>query len=539
MANRLPIPGQDAGQWGDILNGFLLQAHYTDGSLKPISQSGISNLTTDLSAINNSVSAAQTTAQQALTTAQQAASATIADGAVSKQKLSTSVQTSLDKADSAYVKPPAGIPTTDLTTSVQTSLSLADTALQAAPVSSVAGKTGVVTLTKADVGLSNIDNTADANKPVSVATQSALNAKANTTDVYTKSQADTLLGAKANSSSLASVATSGDYADLTNKPSIPAAQVNADWNATSGVAQILNKPTIPTIPVTSVNTKTGDVVLTASDVGAATAAQGALADSAVQKASGLNRLYARNSSGVETTIGFGETASTGTIPFRGATSGTFSVAAPTDGTHVATKNYVDTALTAKADSSALATVATSGSYNDLTNKPTIPTAAVNSVAGRTGDVTLAKADVGLGNVDNTSDVNKPVSTAVQTALSSKVSTVSGQWKLYATDTSGAQITLGYTSDAVEWTVAQRGTGGILSVGTPTAAAHATTKAYVDSANALKAPLASPTFTGTVTVPTPTNGTDAATKAYVDTAISGSSGGGTSTALTIAYAIALG
>lgn len=26
---------------------------------------------------------------------------------------------------------------------------------------------------------------------------------------------------------------------------IPAAQVNSDWNATSGVAQILNKPTIP------------------------------------------------------------------------------------------------------------------------------------------------------------------------------------------------------------------------------------------------------------------------------------------------------
>jgi len=36
---------------------------------------------------------------------------------------------------------------------------------------------------------------------------------------------------------------------------------------------------------------------------------------------------------------------------------------------------------------------------------------VTSVAGKTGAVTLVKADVGLGNVDNTSDVNKPVSTA--------------------------------------------------------------------------------------------------------------------------------
>ena len=39
---------------------------------------------------------------------------------------------------------------------------------------------------------------------------------------------------------------SGSYNDLTNKPTIPAAQVNSDWNASSGVAQILNKPTIPT-----------------------------------------------------------------------------------------------------------------------------------------------------------------------------------------------------------------------------------------------------------------------------------------------------
>ena len=46
---------------------------------------------------------------------------------------------------------------------------------------------------------------------------------------------------------LATVATSGSYNDLSNKPTIPAAQVNADWNASSGVAQILNKPTIPTV----------------------------------------------------------------------------------------------------------------------------------------------------------------------------------------------------------------------------------------------------------------------------------------------------
>lgn len=40
---------------------------------------------------------------------------------------------------------------------------------------------------------------------------------------------------------------------------------------------------------------------------------------------------------------------------------------------------------------------------------------VASVAGRTGAVVLTKTDVGLANVDNTSDANKPVSTAQATA----------------------------------------------------------------------------------------------------------------------------
>ena len=38
---------------------------------------------------------------------------------------------------------------------------------------------------------------------------------------------------------------------IQNKPTIPAAQVNADWDAVEGVASILNKPTIPAAPVQS------------------------------------------------------------------------------------------------------------------------------------------------------------------------------------------------------------------------------------------------------------------------------------------------
>lgn len=44
---------------------------------------------------------------------------------------------------------------------------------------------------------------------------------------------------------------------------------------------------------------------------------------------------------------------------------------------------------------------------------------VFSVNTYTGNVTLVKADLGLGNVDNTSDANKPVSTAGQLALDAK------------------------------------------------------------------------------------------------------------------------
>lgn len=46
--------------------------------------------------------------------------------------------------------------------------------------------------------------------------------------------------------------------------------------------------------------------------------------------------------------------------------------------------------------------------------------AVDSVNGQTGTVVLTKSNIGLGNVDNTSDVNKPVSSAQQTAIDGKV-----------------------------------------------------------------------------------------------------------------------
>lgn len=55
----------------------------------------------------------------------------------------------------------------------------------------------------------------------------------------------------------------------------------------------------------------------------------------------------------------------------------------------------------------------------FTNARASAAAPVQSVAGRAGDVTLTKSDVGLGSVDNTSDLNKPISLATQTQLDDK------------------------------------------------------------------------------------------------------------------------
>ena len=67
-------------------------------------------------------------------------------------------------------------------------------------------------------------------------------------ETYNQTEVNNLLATKADSSSLSAVATSGDYDDLLNKPSIPAAQVQSDWSQSDNtqVDYIKNKPTIPT-----------------------------------------------------------------------------------------------------------------------------------------------------------------------------------------------------------------------------------------------------------------------------------------------------
>ena len=87
-------------------------------------------------------------------------------------------------------------------------------------------------------------------------------------------------------------------------------------------------------------------------------------------------------------------------------------------------NDTQNALDLKANTSDLSTVAFSNDYNDLDNLPTIITnhSGLNLDDG-TNPHGTTKSDVGLGNVDNTSDIDKPISTATQQALDLKANAI--------------------------------------------------------------------------------------------------------------------
>lgn len=75
--------------------------------------------------------------------------------------------------------------------------------------------------------------------------------------------------------------------------------------------------------------------------------------------------------------------------------------------------------------------------------------AVSSVAGRIGAVTLTKSDVGLANAENTSDANKPVSTAQATALGLKAPLASPAFTGTPTGITKAHVGLGNVSNTAD------------------------------------------------------------------------------------------
>lgn len=176
-----------------------------------------------------------------------------------------------------------------------------------------------------------------------------------------------------NRPSLASVATSGSYTDLVNTPSIPSAQVSSDWNATTGVARILNKPTLATVATSGEYADLANRPSLASV--AISASYNDLVDLPVIPAAQVNSDW-------NATTGLSRILNKPTLATV-ATSGLYSDLGgrPSLSTVATSGNYNDLS-----NRPALSTVAITGSYNDLLNRPTL----VTSLSALT-DVTITSA----------------------------------------------------------------------------------------------------------------------------------------------------
>lgn len=165
-----------------------------------------------------------------------------------------------------YTKPEGGIPASDLAQEVQTSLGKADTALQPgdADLNVLEGvklngntlpindKTVDITIpagTLSQTYEANRTNTSVAGGDTYEEAIAKLDGIITNNEEVTAASLNDLNDKKANKSELADVAFSGDYNDLSNTPAIPEefVQQQVDWNATSGITSIANKPDFKTI----------------------------------------------------------------------------------------------------------------------------------------------------------------------------------------------------------------------------------------------------------------------------------------------------
>ena len=182
------------------------------------------------------------------------------------------------------------------------------------------------------------------------------------------------------------------------------------------------------VPVTSVAGKTGAVTLVKSDVGL----------SNVDNTSDVNKIVSTMQAAADSAVQ------------------SFSI-----------QRANHTGTQAASTITGLASVATSGSHTDLSNIGTNTHAQIDThIANTSNPHATTKAQVGLENVDNTSDLNKPISTATQSALDLKQPDIQFQDEGSNLGTSGTVETVDFTGAGVtasragsKITVAISGGGG--------------------------------------------------------------------------------
>jgi len=437
--------------------------------------------------------------------------------------VSSAIQTQID------TKAPIASPTFTGTVTIPSGASISGFALLAGPTftGTVAG------ITKTMVGLGNVDNTTDAGKPVSTAGQTALDLKANlasptftgtvtvptpsnATDAVTKGYADALKQGL-------DIKDSVRVASTTNI-AIATALINASVidgvTVATGDRVLLKNQTLPAA--------NGIYVVVASGA----ASRSADADSSAEVTSGLYVFVSEGTAAAS--MGFVlTTADPITLATTELTFTQFSGAGQVTAGAGLTKtgNTLDVVGTTNrivvaADAIDIGTdVVTLTGTQTLTNK-TLTSPVVNTPTG------IVKGDVGLGNVDNTTDAGKPVSTAGQTALDLKANLASPTFTGTVVTPSGIALiapALGTPASGVMTNVT--GTASGLTAGNVTTNANltgpitsvgnATSIASQTGTGTTFAMSVAPTFTGVPAAPTAaalTSTTQIATTAFVTSAV---------------------
>lgn len=242
---------------------------------------------------------------------------------------------------------------------------------------------------------------------------------------------------------------------------------NAATSAVSSAASALSSSNSATTSTTEAGIATAQALIATtqaanSATSATASAASALLSTNQATIATTQATNAANSATTATTEAGIATTQAGTATTQAGISTTQAAASLLSATNAHTSEVNAAASAAAASGVLVSALLKANNLSDLANKAT---AKIN--------LALVKADVGLGNVDNTSDVNKPVSTAAATAIT--------------------------------------------AVATNATAADAVVASNAAAATALKANIASPTFTGVPAGPTAslgTNTTQFATTAFV-------------------------
>ena len=244
-------------------------------------------------------------------------------------------------------------------------------------------------VTKSQVGLSRVDNTSDLEKPISTATQAAIDR------LNSKHKADN----ERLQSNINAVATDlGNHIDDKENPhAVTKVQVGlGNVDNTSDA----NKP-ISTATQEALDQITTDYQATDADL-----QDGIDANREWITSHTTNKSNPHSVTKAQVGLGNVDNTSDKAKPISDATQSALDTLSETVADYKEELDNIDTNLQSQINTN---------KDNIAANKTSID----NHIANKSNPHKVTKAQIGLGNVDNTSDTNKPISTATQTALDLK------------------------------------------------------------------------------------------------------------------------